>query len=52
MRPGRQVGAFSKFPPTKRLLEEAIGIGVAALTFAGTLAATALAWHPGYHPAL
>jgi hypothetical protein len=34
-------------------INKAIGIGVAGLTFAGTLAATsapALAWHPGYHP--
>jgi hypothetical protein len=34
-------------------IKKAIGIGVASLTFAGTLGATsapALAWHPGYHP--
>jgi hypothetical protein len=37
-------------------IKKAIGIGVAALTFVGTLAATsapALAWypgHPGFHP--
>jgi hypothetical protein len=34
-------------------IKRAIGIGVAALTFAGTLvaiSAPALAWHPGYHP--
>jgi hypothetical protein len=33
-------------------IKKAIGIGVAALTFAGTLAATSapvLAWYPGYH---